>query len=315
MTRRTLGTSDLSVFPICLGGNVFGWTADTKASEAILDGYVAAGGNFVDTADAYSRWVPGHQGGESETVIGNWMAARGNRAQFIVATKVAKLDTRPGLAPDNVRAAADDSLRRLKSDYIDLYYAHEDDMNVPVADVAGVFDELVRAGKVRAVGLSNFTPERVREFVRVATENALALPVAVQPHYNLVHRAEFESGMAQACVDLSLGVAPYFALAAGLLTGKYAGPQDLEGVARSHAASQYLSDQTWAVVAAVREIAQAHAVAPATVALAWLRDRPAVTAPIASASKLEQLSAIVAAASFTLPETEQARLADLSAGL
>lgn len=315
MTRRTLGGSDLSVYPICLGGNVFGWTADAPTSFAILDAYVAAGGNFVDTADAYSRWVPGHQGGESEAVIGDWMADRGNRADVIVATKVAKLDSRPGLGPDNIRAAADDSLRRLKTDYIDLYYAHEDDMNVPVADVAGAFDDLVRAGKVRAIGLSNYTPERVREFVRVATENGLTAPVAIQPHYNLVHRADFEGGMAQTCVDLNLGVAPYFALAAGLLTGKYSGPADLEGVARSHAAGQYLSDQTWRVVDAVRDIARSHGVAEATVALAWLRDRVAVTTPIASASKLEQIPALLAAATFTLPDPDVLRLTDVSAGL
>jgi aryl-alcohol dehydrogenase-like predicted oxidoreductase len=315
MTRRTLGSSDFSVFPLCLGGNVFGWTSDVVQSEDVLDAYVAGGGNFVDTADAYSAWVDGNVGGESESIIGNWMTSRGNRADVIVATKVAKLRTRPGLSPQNIRLAADESLARLQSDYIDLYYAHEDDATVAIEETVEAFDALVRAGKVRAIGLSNYTPERVAEYVSVARANGWAVPVAVQPHYNLVFRAEFETSLALVCADLDLGVAPYFSLGSGLLTGKYASAADLAGVARSGGAGMYASDQAWEVVALLRDIATANDVSAATVALAWLRDQPTVTAPIASARVVEQLHALMAAASFVIPETDAARLTQLSAGL
>ena len=315
MTRRTLGSSDLSVFPLCLGGNVFGWTSDVTQSEAVLDAYVAGGGDFIDTADAYSSWKPGNVGGESEAIIGAWMTARGNRADMIVATKVAKLRTRPGLSAANIQLAADESLARLQSDYIDLYYAHEDDATVEIEETAAAFDALVRAGKVRAIGLSNYTPERVAEYVSVARANGWAVPVAVQPHYNLVFRSEFETSMAAVCTEFDLGVAPYFALGAGLLTGKYASADDMNGAVRSGAAGMYASDQAWEVVAAVRDIAAGNGVAPATVALAWLRDQPTVTAPIASARVVEQLPALMAAASFVLPKDDAARLTELSSGL
>ncbi|CAB4908007.1 MAG: aldo/keto reductase [Actinobacteria bacterium] len=315
MTRRILGSSDLSVFPLCLGGNVFGWTASAVESEAVLDAYVTGGGNFVDTADAYSAWVDGNVGGESETIIGNWMTSRGNRADVIVATKVAKLRTRSGLSPANILVAADESLARLGTDYIDLYYAHEDDEAVPLEEIVQAFDSLIRAGKVRAIGLSNFTPERVGAYVKVATANGWALPVAVQPHYNAVFRAEFESTMAQICVDHNMGVAPYFALGSGLLTGKYASAADLAGAARSGGAGMYASDQAWWVVALLREIAEAHDVSPATIALAWLRDRPAVTAPITSARVVDQVPALLRAAEFVLPDSDAQRLTERSAGL
>ena len=315
MTRRTLGSSDFSVFPLCLGGNVFGWTADVTQSEAVLDAYTAGGGNFVDTADAYSAWKPGNVGGESEAIIGEWMTARGNRADVIVATKVAKLRTRPGLSAENIRVAAEESLVRLQSDYIDLYYAHEDDATVAVEETVEAFDALVRAGKVRAIGLSNYTPERVSEYVSVARANGWAVPVAVQPHYNLVFRAEFETSMAAVCAQLDIGVAPYFALGAGLLTGKYASADDMNGQVRAGAAGMYASDQAWEVVSAVREIATGNGVAPATVALAWLRDQGTVTAPIASARVVEQLPALMAAASFALPADDAARLTQMSTGL
>jgi len=315
MTRRTLGSSDLSVFPLCLGGNVFGWTSDVPQSEAVLDAYVAGGGNFVDTADAYSAWKPGNVGGESEAIIGAWMAARGNRADVVVATKVAKLRTRPGLSAANIHVAADESLSRLQSDYIDLYYAHEDDATVAIEETVEAFDALVRAGKVRAIGLSNYTPERVTEYVNVARANGWAVPVAVQPHYNLVFRADFETSMAAVCAEFDLGVAPYFALGAGLLTGKYATAEEMDGHVRAGAAGMYASDQAWEVVAAVRDIAAVNGVAPATVALAWLRDQPSITAPIASARVVEQLPALMAAAAFELPSDDAARLTQLSLGL
>jgi aryl-alcohol dehydrogenase-like predicted oxidoreductase len=315
MTRRTLGSSDFSVFPLCLGGNVFGWTSDVAQSEDVLDAYVAGGGNFIDTADAYSAWKEGNVGGESEAIIGAWMSARGNRADLVVATKVAKLRTRPGLSAANIRLAADESLARLQSDYIDLYYAHEDDATVAIEETVEAFDALVRAGKVRAIGLSNYTPERVAEYVSVARANGWAVPVAVQPHYNLVFRAEFETSMAPVCVDLDLGVAPYFSLGSGLLTGKYASAADLAGVARSGGAGMYASDQAWEVVALLRDIATANDVSAATIALAWLRDQPTVTAPIASARVVEQLPALMAAATFVIPKTDAARLTQLSLGL
>jgi aryl-alcohol dehydrogenase-like predicted oxidoreductase len=315
MTRRTLGSSDFSVFPLCLGGNVFGWTSDVAQSEAVLDAYVTGGGNFVDTADAYSAWKEGNVGGESEAIIGAWMSARGNRPDVIVATKVAKLRTRPGLSAANIHQAADESLARLQSDYIDLYYAHEDDATVAIEETVEAFDALVRAGKVRAIGLSNYRPERVAEYVSVARANGWAVPVAVQPHYNLVFRAEFETAMSVVCAEFDLGVAPYFALGAGLLTGKYASADDMNGQVRAGAAGMYASDQAWKVVDAVREIAAGAGVAPATVALAWLRDQPSVTAPIASARVLEQLPALMAAASFVLPIDDSARLTQLSSGL
>ena len=315
MTRRTLGSSDFSVFPLCLGGNVFGWTSDVAQSEDVLDAYVAGGGNFIDTADAYSAWKEGNVGGESEAIIGAWMSARGNRADLVVATKVAKLRTRPGLSAANIRLAADESLARLQSDYIDLYYAHEDDATVAIEETVEAFDALVRAGKVRAIGLSNYTPERVAEYVSVARANGWAVPVAVQPHYNLVFRAEFETSMAPVCVDLDLGVAPYFSLGSGLLTGKYASAADLAGVASSGGAGMYASDQAWEVVALLRDIATANDVSAATIALAWLRDQPTVTAPIASARVVEQLPALMAAATFVIPKTDAARLTQLSLGL
>jgi len=315
MTRRTLGSSDFSVFPLCLGGNVFGWTSDVAQSEAVLDAYVTGGGNFVDTADAYSAWKEGNVGGESEAIIGAWMSARGNRPDVIVATKVAKLRTRPGLSAANIHQAADESLARLQSDYIDLYYAHDDDATVAIEETVEAFDALVRAGKVRAIGLSNYTPERVTEYVGVARANGWAVPVAVQPHYNVVFRAEFETSMAPVCAELDLGVAPYFALGAGLLTGKYASAADMNGQVRAGAARTYVNDQAWKVVDAVREIAAGTGVAPATVALAWLRDQPTVTAPIASARVVEQLPALMAAASFVMPENDAARLTQLSLGL
>lgn len=315
MTRRTLGSSDLSVFPLCLGGNVFGWTSDVAESETVLDAYVAGGGNFIDTADSYSAWKAGNVGGESESIIGSWMSARGNRADMIVATKVGKLRSRPGLSAENIRLAADESLGRLQSDYIDLYFTHTDDDTVPLEETVEALDALVRRGKVRAIGLSNYTPERVSEYVSVARANGWALPVAVQPHYNLVYRAEFETSLAALCAQLDLGVAPYFGLGAGLLTGKYATADDMTGQVRAAAAGVYESDQTWQVVAAVREIAAGNGVAPATVALAWLRDQPTVTAPIASARVVEQLPALMAAAEFVLPQADAARLTQLSTGL
>ena len=220
MVNRRLGSSDLSVFPLCLGGNVFGWTADAAASEAVLDAYAAAGGNFIDTADVYSAWAPGHTGGESETVIGHWMRARGNRSRMVIATKVAKLPGLEGLAPATIRTAVEGSLRRLGTDYIDLYYAHHDDTAVPLTDTLEAFDALVRAGKVRYIAASNYTAPRLAEALAISQRGGLASYVAVQPQHNLVHRDDYVGALRDVCLEHHLSCMPYFALASGFLTGK-----------------------------------------------------------------------------------------------
>ncbi len=291
--------STLRVSPLCLGGNVFGWTADDTASEAILDAFVDGGGNFVDTADAYSTWVPGHRGGESESIIGAWLRHRGNRDKVVLATKVAKHPVHRGLRPANIRVCLDGSRRRLATEVIDLYYAHADDPQVPTAEWVGAFDQLIQTGAIRHYGLSNFSAERVAEVVAVATAESLALPVAVQPQYNLVHRAEVEGDLATVCAEHHLAVVPYFGLAAGFLTGKYGRGEALHG-ARAARVRGYATAAGFDVADAVVSIADELGVDPATVALAWLRQRPGVTAPIASASSVEQVPAILAAGDLKL---------------
>jgi aryl-alcohol dehydrogenase-like predicted oxidoreductase len=308
-----IGSSDLDVFPLNLGGNTFGWTSDDEGSRAVLDAYTAGGGNFVDTADGYSAWVPGHTGGESERIIGQWMADRGNRASVIVATKVSQHPEFKGLSPSNIAAAADASLSRLQTDYIDLYYAHYDDEVTPIDEVAEAFDRLVKAGKVRNIGVSNVTPQRIRAWVESARTNGFAVPVALQPNYNLVHREPFERELAPLAAELGLGVMPYFALAAGFLTGKYRTKQDLEGVDRGQMAGRYFSDAGLAVIGVLDEVAEGHGTSLATTALAWLLAQPSVTAPIASARVPEQLGDLMAAAELTLTDDELARLDEVSA--
>ncbi len=285
--------SDIEVFPLALGGNTFGWTSDEAASHRVLDAYVAAGGNFIDTADGYSAWVPGNSGGESETILGSWFAARGNRDRVVLATKVSQHPQFRGLSAANVAAAADASLKRLQTDRIDLYWAHYDDPKTPLEETAAAFDALVKAGKVRAIGVSNYTGERIREWFGIARREGLTLPVAVQPHYNLVKRVGYERDIAPVAAAEHLAVVPYYALASGFLTGKYKTTEDLAGAARGGAAGSYLNENGLAVVTVLEEIARAHDVAPATVALAWLRGRPDVAAPIASARTAEQVPALV----------------------
>lgn len=305
--------STLRVSPLCLGGNVFGWTADAASSEAILDAFVEAGGNFIDTADSYSTWVPGHRGGESESVIGGWLRHRNNRDHVVIATKVAKHPVHRGLRPANVKICLDGSRRRLGLETIDLYYAHEDDPHVPTAEWVGAFDQLVRAGAIRHYGLSNFTAERVAEVIDVATRDGLALPVAVQPQYNLVHRGEVEtSGLAALCTEHHLSLVPYYGLAAGFLTGKYARGEQAHGP-RAVRVRSYATDAGFDVVDAVVSVADELGVEPATVALAWVRQQPAVTAPIASASSVEQVPALVAAAELKLSRAQLNRLNKASA--
>ncbi|QFQ98473.1 aldo/keto reductase [Streptomyces phaeolivaceus] len=310
---RKLGTSDIEVFPLSLGGNVFGWTADEAQSFAVLDAYKAAGGNFVDTADAYSAWVEGNEGGESERIIGKWVKARGNRADVVIATKVSQHPEYPGLTAANIKAAADASLARLGTDYIDLYYTHFDQPEVPVEEIITALDELVKAGKVRAIAASNITPERLKASLDFSAAEGLARYVALQPHYNLVSRDTYEGALQTVAADAGLSAVPYFGLAKGFLTGKYR-PGTTVDSPRAAGAGAYLETPTGTrVLAALDEIAEARGAAHATVALAWLAAQPTVAAPIASARTLDQLPALLAVPDLTLTPEELTHLTKASA--
>lgn len=312
MTKSTrIGNSELAVAPLSLGANVFGWTADRDASFDVLDAFVAGGGNFVDTADGYSAWVPGNSGGESETIIGEWLTARGARDGITIATKVSTHPQFAGLSAVNVRAAADASLARLQSEHIDLYYAHFDDAETPLEETVAVFSELVDAGKIRAVGVSNYSAERVAEWFRIAREGGYHLPVALQPHYNLLERDFETNGLQAVAAAENLSVFPYFGLAKGFLAGKYrdeaaAGAADASP--RAGQALDYLDDRGPRVLAALDTIAEAHGVEVATVSLAWLRLQPTIGAPIASARTTAQLPALLASVTLDLSEDEVAAL-------
>nr|WP_145488561.1 MULTISPECIES: aldo/keto reductase [Streptomyces] len=310
---RTLGTSDLEVFPLCLGGNVFGWTADEQTSFAVLDAYTAAGGNFIDTADSYSAWVEGHQGGESETVIGKWVKARGNRSDVVIATKVSQHPQYKGLSAANIKAAADASLTRLGTDHIDLYYTHFDQPEVPVEEIIGALDELVKAGKVRQIAASNISAERLRESLDFSTRENLARYVALQPHYNLVSRDTYEGPLQDLVAREGLSTVPYFALASGFLTGKYRPGATVDSARAGGAAKYAETERGQKVLAALDEIAAAHDAPHATVALAWLAAQPTVTAPIASARTLEQLPPLLAVGDLKLTDAELKKLTDASA--
>ncbi|MED7949380.1 aldo/keto reductase [Streptomyces sp. BE20] len=308
-----LGTSDLSVFPISLGGNVFGWTADEAQSFAVLDVYAAAGGNFVDTADTYSSWVPGNAGGESETILGNWLRKRGNRDSVVIATKVGLHPEARGLSAANIKASAEGSLRRLGVDHIDLYYTHQDD-HTPVEEFVTALDELVREGKVRAVAASNIGAERLAEALTFAEGEGLAAYVAVQPHYNLVSRGTFEGPLADLVAERGLATVPYYALASGFLTGKYRPGGEGVDSARAEGASRYLADPRGPkVLEALDTVAAEQDAELASVALAWLAARPTVAAPIVSARTVEQLPPLLAAASLELTPAQTALLDAASA--
>ncbi|MGW0467582.1 aldo/keto reductase [Streptomyces sp. NPDC003027] len=310
---RRLGSSDLHVFPLALGGNVFGWTADETRSFAVLDAYTAAGGNFVDTADSYSAWAEGNEGGESETIIGKWLATRGNRDDVVIATKVGAHPRYKGLSAATIKGAAEESLRRLGTDHIDLYYTHFDDESVPVEEIVTALDQLVKDGKVRAVAASNISPERLRASLDFAEAEGLARYVALQPHYNLVSRDTYEGELLETAERAGLASVPYYALASGFLTGKYR-PGTVVDSARAQGAGAHLdTERGRAVLAALDTVAAAHGAEPATVALAWLASRPTVAAPIASARTVEQLPALVAVADLTLTEAELALLTEASA--
>jgi aryl-alcohol dehydrogenase-like predicted oxidoreductase len=308
-----IGNSGLDAYPLSLGGNTFGWTTDEERSFAVLDAYTAAGGNFIDSADSYSAWVPGHSGGESETIIGAWVKARGNRDRVIIATKVSQHPQFRGLKAGNIAAACEASLRRLQVDHIDLYYAHYDDASTPLEETVAAFGELQRAGKVRYVGVSNYTGARLRQWIAAAQAGGWPLPAALQPHYNLVARQPYEAELAPVVAEYGLGVAPYYALAAGFLTGKYRTPEDLQGPARGQAAGRYFSPAGLAVVSAMDQVAAAHGVHLASVAIAWLLAKPGIVAPIASATSPGQLTDLIAGANLKLTPDEVTALDDASA--
>jgi aryl-alcohol dehydrogenase-like predicted oxidoreductase len=309
---RNIPSTDLAVHPLCLGGNVFGWTADEAESFAVLDAYAAAGGNFVDTADGYSQWVPGHRGGESEEIVGRWMAARGNREQIVLATKVGSKVDRKGLAADNVRIATEESLRRLQTDHIDLLYTHRDDEVTAPEETLAALDELVREGKVRHVAASNVSPARLEEAMAASAREGLVRYVALQPHYNLVER-DYENGLADVCRRHDLGCLPYFALAKGFLTGKYRAGADGVQSRRAEGARAYLDERGERVLAALDAAAAAHDTPVAAVSLAWLAARPTVVAPIASARTPDQLAELMAMEELELSADELRALDEASA--
>ena len=298
-----LANSDLELHPLCLGGNVFGFSADVANSEVVLDYYFDNGGNFIDTADMYSQWAPGHVGGESETIIGNWMKRRGNRTKMIIATKVAKLDTRPGLKPENIKAACNDSLRRLQTDYIDLYYAHQDDLDTPIEETLGAFDSLIKAGKVRYIAASNFTPARLQESLDTAKKLNLSSYIASQDQYNLMDR-EYEKSLKPTLKANGLSQIPFYGLARGFLTGKYRPGVTVDSVRATGVANSYANERGWALLDRLDQIAKTKNCSVAAVSLAWLRAQPTVAAPIASATKLEQIREIMQVVELTPEELQ-----------
>lgn len=310
MTR--IGTSDLDVLPLSLGGNVFGWTADRERSFAILDAFHAGGGDFVDTADAYSAWVPGNSGGESETIIGEWLASR-RPSGVVVATKVSQHPDFKGLSAANVRAAAEASLSRLGVESIDLYYAHFDDASVPLEETVAAFGQLVTDGLVRYTAVSNYSAERIREWVRIAEAEGLPKPVAIQPHYNLVHRNEVEETIVPVAREYGMSLVPYYALASGFLTGKYrSASAEGQDSPRAEGAAKYATAQGLRVIDALESIGSAHDASIAATALAWLRAQPTVAAPIASASRVEQVADLLTGARLELTADELAELGRVS---
>ena len=287
-----LANTDLTIYPLCLGGNVFGYSADKENSEAVLSFYADNGGNFIDTADMYSQWAPGHIGGESETIIGNWMKKRGNRSQMIIATKVGKLDTKPGLSPSNIISACEDSLKRLGSDYIDIYYSHQDDLDTPIEQSLGAYDSLIKSGKVRYIAASNFTPERLQESLEISKDLNLASYIASQDQYNLMDR-DYENSLMPTLKSNGLSQIPFYGLARGFLTGKYRKGKTVESIRANGVATNYANDRGWAILEKLDQIAKDKNTSVAAVALAWLRAQETVSAPIASATKLEQIKEIM----------------------
>ena len=318
MLMRTLGRTGLKVAALCLGGNTFGWTTDQQTSEAVLNAYVEAGGNFIDTADVYARWVPGNTGGESETVMGRWFKACGRRHDVVVATKVCgPMGPGPndkGLSRHHIMAAVEDSLRRLETDYIDVYQAHWDDRETPLEETLRAFDDLVRQGKVRYVGASNFQAWRLARALGVSDKHGWARYECLQPKYNLVFRDEYERELEPLCLEQTVGVIPYSSLGSGFLSGKYRLGRDLPPTARAAGVQKnYMTDRGFAVLDAVEQVAKKVDATPAQVALSFIAHRPGITAPIASATSVEQLREIAAAIDLHLDEESRATLERASA--
>jgi aryl-alcohol dehydrogenase-like predicted oxidoreductase len=314
MQKRKLGRMGPEVPPIILGGNVYGWTVDEAAAFHQLDRALDAGLNCIDTADVYSRWVPGHQGGESETIIGKWLAKTGRRKDVLIATKVGMDmgDGKKGLSPAYIEQAVEASLRRLQTDYIDLYQAHTDDQTVLLEVTLAAFDRLIKAGKVRYIGASNYSGSRISQAMEASRKLGAAGYVSLQPHYNLVHRGDFETDLLPVVKKYDLGVIPYFSLAAGFLTGKYRRGSDATNAARGSMVKKYFNDQGFAVVDALSEVAGKHRATAAQVALAWLLAQPGVTAPIASATSDQHLDDLIAAANLQLDDVSLRLLSDVS---
>ncbi|WP_332816789.1 aldo/keto reductase [Sphingopyxis sp.] len=310
MTDIALGKSGLSTPPLVLGGNVFGWTADRAGSFAVLDRFAEGGGRMIDTADVYSAWAEGHKGGESETVIGEWLKTSGARGQMLIATKVGMLpgEGGKGLQPDRIRAAADASLGRLGVDTIDLYFAHKDDPDVPLAEVLGAFGELIDAGKIRALGASNYSAERLAEALRIADEKGLPRFTVMQPELNLLDRDQFEGALQRLCIAENIGVVPYYSLASGYLSGKYRGADDLRKSPRGFKAKTYMERRGPAVLAVMDRIAAETGATLSQIALAWVAQQPGVTAPIASATTVDQLGELLGSMDLALSAEHLAML-------
>jgi aryl-alcohol dehydrogenase-like predicted oxidoreductase len=315
LTKRKLGNSGLEITTIVFGGNVFGWTADEATSFRLLDAFVAAGFNAVDTADVYSRWVPGNKGGESETIIGKWLKRSKLRQQVIIATKVGSEmgPGKKGLSKSYILSAVEDSLQRLQTDYIDLYQSHVDDAETPLEETLEAYAQLIQQGKVRAIGASNYNAKRLGEALQISRKKGLPRYETLQPHYNLYERAEFETDLAPLCLRENIGVIPYFSLASGFLAGKYRSEADLAKSARGTLVKKYLNERGFRILDALDQVAKTHGATPTRVALAWLLAQPSVTAPIASATNLDQLRELLSAADLKLDRESLEELNQASA--
>lgn len=315
MQKRKLGNSGLEVAPLAFGGNVFGWTADEATSFGLLDAFVAAGCNLIDTADVYSKWVPGNKGGESETIIGNWLKRGGKREMVVIATKVG-LEMGPdrkGLSKAHILRSVEESLKRLQTDYIDLYQSHTEDNATPLEETLEAYAQLIRQGKVRAIGASNYSAEQLRKAIEISTQCGYPCYQSLQPLYNLYSRAEFENELEPLCLEMNIGVINYYPLASGFLTGKYRSEADLGKSARGQAVKKYLDERGFGILRALDEVAKSHRSTPAKVALAWLMARPGITAPIASATNLAQLNELIGATQLKLDNGSIERLNRASA--
>jgi aryl-alcohol dehydrogenase-like predicted oxidoreductase len=301
----TIPQTELVVHPLCLGSNIFGSNADEAQSHAVMDAYSSHAGNFIDTADMYNQWVEGHVGGESESVIGSWMKKRNNRQSMVIATKVSKMDTRPGLSAKNIFAACEESLNRLQTDYIDLYYSHSDDETVSLEETLGAYAQLIAQGKVRYIAASNFTPARLRESIKFSEDNNIPAYVATQDLYNLVDRKSYEGEMSQAVSDLGISNIPFYGIARGFLSGKYRPGVTEVDSKRAAGAREYATDKNYAVLTVMDEVAKNHNVSLSAVALAWLRAQPSVSVPIASARTVEQVEEIVQVVELSVEEVEK----------